>query len=97
MFTKTKFNITSSKSNFRPTQVKEILVIHENTSMKFINTVIERLERKVDNLTTKNAVLQKEIDDFKSLMQFYSDIIDENIIDTRVSQVYNVNDENIKT
>ena len=65
--------------------------------MKFINTVIERLERKVDNLTTKNAVLQKEIDDFKSLMQFYSDIIDENIIDTRVSQVYNVNDENIKT
>ena len=97
MFTKTKFNITSSKSNFRPTQVKEILVIHENTSMKFINTVIERLERKVDNLTTKNAVLQKEIDDFKSLMRFYSDIIDENIIDTRVSQVYNVNDENIKT
>ena len=97
MFTKTKFNITSSKSNFRPTQVKEILVIHENTSMKFINTVIERLERKVDNLTTKNAVLQKEIDDFKSLMQFYSDIIDENIIETRVSQVYNVNDENIKT
>ena len=97
MFTKTKFNITSSKSNFRPTQVKEILVIHENTLMKFINTVIERLESKVDNLTTKNAVLQKEIDDFKSLMQFYSDIIDENIIDTRVSQVYNVNDENIKT
>ena len=97
MFTKTKFNITSSKSNFRPTQVKEMLVIHENTLMKFINTVIERLERKVDNLTTKNAVLQKEIDDFKSLMQFYSDIIDENIIDTRVSQVYNVNDENIKT
>ena len=97
MFTKTKFNITSSKSNFRPTQVKEMLVIHENTLMKFINTVIERLERKVDNLTTKNAVLQKKIDDFKSLMQFYSDIIDENIIDTRVSQVYNVNDENIKT
>ena len=97
MFTKTKFNITSSKSNFRPTQVKEILVIHENTLMKFINTVIERLERKVDNLTTKNAVLQKEIDDFKSLMRFYYDIIDENIIDTRVSQVYNVNDENIKT
>ena len=97
MFTKTNFNITSSKSNFRPTQVKEILVIHENTLMKFINTVIERLERKVDNLTTKNAVLQKEIDDFKSLMQFYSDIIDENTIDTRVSQVYNVNDENIKT
>ena len=89
----------SSKSNFRLTQVKEILVIQENTLMKFINTVIERLERKVDNLTTKNVVLQKEMDDFKSLMQFYSDIIDEKLlqVDTSVSQVYNVNDENIKT
>ena len=51
----------SSKSNPSPTQVKEILVTHDNTLMKFINTAIERLERKVDNLTTKNAVLQKEM------------------------------------
>ena len=61
----------SSKSNFSQTQVKEILVTHENTLMKFINTAIERLERKVDNLTTKNAVLQKEMAEFKSLMQFF--------------------------
>ena len=89
----------SSKSNFSPTQLKEIQVTHENTLMKFINTAIERLERKVDNLTTKNAVLQKEMADFKSLMQFYSDIIDEKLleVDTKVSQAYNVNDENIKT
>ena len=67
--------------------------------MKFINTAIERLERKVDNLTTKNAVLQKEMPDFKSIMQFYSDIIDEKLVevDANVSQVYNANDENIKT
>ena len=99
LFTKTKFNIVSSKSNFSQTQVKEILVIHENTLMKFINTAIERLERKVDNLTTKNAVLQKEMPDFKSIMQFYSDIIDEKLVevDANVSQVYNANDENIKT
>ena len=89
----------SSKSNFSPTQLKEIQVTHENTLMKFINTAIERLDRKVDNLTTKNAVLQKEMADFKSLMQFYSDIIDEKLleVDTKVSQAYNVNDENIKT
>ena len=89
----------SSKSNFSQIQVKEILVTHENTLMKFINTAIERLERKVDNLTTKNAVLQKEMADFKSLMQFYSDIIEEKLleVDTKVSQAYNVNDENIKT
>ena len=61
----------SSKSNFSPIQVKEILVTYENALMKFINTAIERLERKVDNLTTKNAVLQKEMADFKSLMQFF--------------------------
>ena len=89
----------SSKSNFSPNQLKEIQVSHENTLMKFINTAIERLDRKVDNLTTKNAVLQKEMADFKSLMQFYSDIIDEKLleVDTKVSQAYNVNDENIKT
>ena len=89
----------SSKSNFSQTQVKEILVIHENTLMKFINTAVERLERKVDNLTTKNAVLQKEMPDFKSIMQFYSDIIDEKLVEVEanVSQVYNANDENIKT
>ena len=89
----------SSKSNFSQTQVKEILVIHENTLMKFINTAIERLERNVDNLTSKNAVLQKEMADFKSLMQLYFDIIDETLleVDTKVSQAYNVNDENIKT
>ena len=83
----------------QPNQVKEILVTHENTLMKFINTAIERLDRKVDNLTTKNAVLQKEMADFKSSMQFYSDIIDEKFleIDTKVSQGYNVNGENIKT
>ena len=55
MLTKTKFNIMSSKSNFSPTQVKEILDTRENTLMKFINTAIERLA--VDNVTTKNAVL----------------------------------------
>ena len=67
--------------------------------MKFINKAIERLDRKVGNLTTKNAVLQKEMADFRSLMQFYSDIIDEKFleVDTKVSQAYNVNDENIKT
>ena len=89
----------SSKSNFSQTQIKKILLTHENTLMKFINTAIERTERKVDNLTSKNAVLQKKIADFKFLMLFYFDIIDEKLleVDTKVSKAYNVNDENIKT
>ena len=66
--------------------------------MKFFNTAIERLERKVDNLATESAVLKKEIAELKSSMQFYSDTIDEKLlqVDTKVSQVYVVNDENIK-
>ena len=95
MFTKAKFNITGSKSNFSPSQVKEIVDAHENTLMKFFNTAIERLERKVDNLTTKNAVLKKEMADLKSSMQFRSDTIDENLleVDTKVSKVYAANDK----
>ena len=89
----------SSKSNFSQTQIKKILLTHENTLMKFINTAIERIERKVDNLTSKNAVLQKKMADFKFLKQFYFDIIDEKLleVDAKVSKAYNVNDENIKT
>ena len=66
--------------------------------MKFFNTTIERLERKVDSLTTESAVLKKEIAELKFSMQFHSDTIDEKLleVDTKVSQVYVVNDENIK-
>ena len=89
MFAKAKFNKIGSKSNFNPAQVKEILDAHQNTLMKFFNTAIEKLERKVDNLTTKNAVLKKEMADLKSSMQFHSDTIDEKLpeVDTKVSQV----------
>ena len=95
MFTKVKFNIMSSKLNFRPVQVKKTLDTHK----KFLKTAIERLERKVDNLATENGVLKEEMTDFKSLMQFHSDTIEEKLldVDTKVSQVYIVNDENIKT
>ena len=57
--------------------------------MKFFNTTIERLERRVDNLTTENAVLKKEMADLKSPMQFHSDTTDEKILeaDAKASQV----------
>ena len=81
----------SSKSNFSPTQVKEILDTHENTLMIFFNTAIERLERKVHNLTTKNVVLQKEMTDFKYSIQFHSDIIDGKLleVDNKVITILN--------
>ena len=50
-------------------------------------------------MTTGNAVLKKEMKNLKSSMQFHSDIIDEKLleVDTKVSQVCVVNDENIIT
>ena len=66
--------------------------------MKFFNTAAERLERKIDNMTTESAVLKKEMADLKSSMQFHSDTINEKLfeVDAKVSKVYVVNDENIK-
>ena len=75
-----------SKSNCSAVQVNEILYAHENTSIKLFDTATERLKRKVDSLTTKNVVLEKEMVELKSSVQFYSDTIDERA-KTKVSQV----------
>ena len=75
-----------SKSNYSAAQVNEILHAHKNTSIKLFNTATERLKRKVDSLTTKNVVLEKEMVELKSSVQFYSDTIDERA-KTKVSQV----------
>ena len=66
-----------SNSNFSSAKVKEILGAHKNKLMKFSNAAIERLQRKVDNLTIENEDLKKEIVYFKLLMQFHSDTNDE--------------------
>ena len=55
-----------SKPNFSPAQVKEIQDAHENTLMKFFNIAMEKLEKKVDNLKTDDAVLKKEMVGLKS-------------------------------
>ena len=67
--------------------------------MNFFNTAIERIGRKVDNLTTENAVLKKKIAYLKSLIQFHSAATNQKfpVVDTKISQVYVVSDENIKT
>ena len=55
-----------SKPNFSPAQVKEIQDAQENTLMKFFNIAMEKLEKKVENLKTDNAVLKKEMVGLKS-------------------------------
>ena len=86
MFTNAKFNIMLAKSNFSPAQVKEIVDAHEKTLMKSFNAAIERLQRKVDNQTTVNTVLKKEMADLKSSMQFCSDTIEKNLL--KLTQKY---------
>ena len=55
-----------SKSNFSSPQVKEILDNHETTLMKFLNTAIEKLEKKTERETTENAIPKKDMTDLKS-------------------------------
>ena len=69
-----------SKPNFGPAQVRGMQDAHENILMKFFNIANGRLEKKVDNLKTDNAVLKKEMVELKSSMQFHSDIIDEKLV-----------------
>ena len=54
--------------------------------MKFFNTAAERLERKIDNMTTESAVLKKEMADLKSSMQFHSDTINKSF--SKLTQRY---------
>ena len=63
---------------------------HEDILIKFFNTTIERL--------AKNAVLKKEKANLKSSVQFHFDTVDKKLpeFDTKVSQVYVVNAEDIK-
>ena len=58
-----------------------------------------KIERKVDKRTNENAVLKKEMADLESSMQFHSDTINEKLpeVDTKISQVFVADDENIKT
>ena len=42
-----EFNIIRSKSNFSLSQVKKMLDAHKNTLMKFFNTAMKRLDRKL--------------------------------------------------
>ena len=72
------FNIViGSKPKFSFAQIKKVLDAHENTLIKFFNTAIERIEKKVNNLTTENTILRKDMVDLKPLLQFHADVIDD--------------------
>lgn len=65
--------------NFSLNQVKEILEIQQNTILAFFNATVERLEKKIEKITTENGVLRKEVADFKEAIQFNSNMLEDKL------------------
>ena len=72
-----------------------MLDCHNNLLGKFYQSVIERLEKK--RLDQQIVMLEKVMVDLKYLMQFHTDVINENFheVCTKTSQVYVVHDKDI--
>ncbi|XP_065658644.1 uncharacterized protein LOC136083166 [Hydra vulgaris] len=67
--------------NFTTSQLKEILDIHENTTMKIFNKKIERLENNIEKLKDDNKILKSEVNDLKKTVKFVSEKYDKIIIE----------------
>ena len=46
-------------------QIKEIISMHQETTMKFFNSTVERLERKINDLVAENHNLRHELAEVK--------------------------------
>ena len=55
----------SKMAKFSFEQIKEMLAIHENTSMKFSTSSMERLENKIERLSNENTLLKQEVESLK--------------------------------
>ena len=60
-------------------QMKEIIQQHEESMLKFFNTTVDRLEKKVSTLTEENYNIKKELESIKESLHFHSEIVDEKI------------------
>ena len=57
-------------AKFSSEQIKEILVIHKNTLMKFITTSMERLENKIERLSNENTLPKQEVKSLRTGADF---------------------------
>ena len=60
-------------------QIKELMKDKEETMMKFFNSAIDRLEKKIKDLTKENFNLKNDVNELKQSMQYHSDIMDQHI------------------
>ncbi|XP_065683329.1 uncharacterized protein LOC136096107 [Hydra vulgaris] len=59
--------------NFTPSQVKELLDMHENTLLKIFNKCFQKLENDFSIIKEENKYLKKELEQINSTIQFLSD------------------------
>ena len=62
-------------------QIKEIMDRNEETLMRFFNSAVDRMEKKIKDLVEENILLKKDLSDLKKPVQFHSDLVEVKIKD----------------
>ena len=70
--------MVTKKDIFTINQIKDNLQIHEQTITNFFNSTLERMDKKISDLTGENAVLKNEVAELKKSLQFHTDQWEEN-------------------
>jgi predicted nucleic acid-binding Zn-ribbon protein len=63
--------------------------IQEETILRFFNSTMDRVEKKIEKLSTENVLLKKEMTELKSSMDFHSKIVDDKmkVVDEKIIKV----------
>ena len=62
--------MVTKKDIFTINQIKDNLQIHEQT---ITNSTLERMDKRISDLTGENAVLKNEVAELKKSLQFHTD------------------------
>lgn len=70
-------------------QVQEVMKIQEETILRFFNSAMDRMEKKIEKLSEENVLLKKDMTNLKSSMDFHSEIVDDKMkdVDAKIVKV----------
>ena len=70
-------------------QVQEVMKIQEETILRFFNSAMDRMEKKIEKLSEENVLLKKDMTNLKSSMNFHSEIVDDKMkdVDAKIVKV----------
>ena len=74
-------NMPPKAEVFTFNQIREIMDRNEETLMRFFNSAVDRMEKKIKDLVEENILLKKELSDLKESVQFHSDLVEVKIKD----------------